>query len=307
MRRVSSRRAIVFCRKKRGVIMAKGKGAKRETKSDFLRKVLARKPELDQHEVNHLWAKAGHAGEISSALFYQVRAKMGIKFEYQWVKVSEPEARPSSVPSRKSKARPARPQPEPATGPVYQFKITLKESQPPIWRRFQILDCTLDKLHEHIQAAMGWTNSHLNHFTIEGRLYGDPMLMAETFEELNYADSTTTMIHEILPESGQRFRFEYEYDFGDSWLHDVLFEGRLGPEPGQSYPVCLEGENACPPEDVGGIWGYRDFLAALADPEHENHAQMREWIGRRFNSKAFNPVAATNSMKRGLPDWRRSP
>ena len=182
--------------------MAKHKGAKRETKSDFLRKVLARKPELEHHQVNHLWMKAGHAGEISSALFYQVRAKMGIKFEWRWVKESEPEAAATSVPSRGAKARPARPQPETATGEVYQFKITLLESQPVIWRRFQVLDCTLDKLHEHIQTAMGWTNSHLHHFTIEGRLYGDPMLMAETFEELNYADSTTTRLSDILPESG---------------------------------------------------------------------------------------------------------
>ena len=284
--------------------MAKGKGAKRETKSDFLRKVLARKPDLDQHQVNHLWAKAGHPGEISTALFYQVRAKMGIKVEWQWVKVSEPELRAASIPSRAAAARPAGPQPEKAAGEIYQFKITLMESQPPIWRRFQVLDCTLDKLHEHIQTAMGWTNSHLNHFTIEGKLYGDPMLMAETFEELNYADSTTTMLHEVLPRSGARFRFEYEYDFGDSWHHEVLFEGRPRAEPGQSYPLCLEGENACPPEDVGGVGGYQNFLEALADPEHEEHDQMREWIGRRFNRKAFNPVAATNSMRRGLPDWR---
>ena len=78
-------------------------------------------------------------------------------------------------------------------------------------------DCTLDKLHEHIQTAMGWTNSHLHHFRIDGQLYGDPMLMAENFEELKYKDSTTTMLSDILPEGGERFRFEYEYDFGDGW------------------------------------------------------------------------------------------
>jgi hypothetical protein len=166
-------------------------------------------------------------------------------------------------------------------------------------------DCTLDKLHEYIQTAMGWTNSHLHHFRIGGQLYGDPMLLEETFGELNYADSTRTRLSDILPEGGQRFRFEYEYDFGDSWQYEVLFEGRLSSEPKQTYPLSLEGERACPPEDVGGIWGYMDFLEAIADPEHEQHEEMRRWIGRRFDPETFNSVVATRRMKRGLPDWRK--
>jgi hypothetical protein len=289
--------------------MANGKGAKRETKSDFLRKVLARKPDLDAHSVNLLWTTAGHAGEISTALYYQVRAKLGIKRQRQWTWVAKPEARATSTAPRAPRGRPARPQPKPATGEVYQFKITLIDSHPPIWRRFQVLDCTVDKLHEHIQTAMGWTNSHLHQFTIKGRLYGDPMLMEETFEELNYADSTSTMLHEIVPENGARFRFEYEYDFGDSWNHEVLFEGRPRRDPEQAYPLCLEGARSCPPEDVGGMGGYQDFLAALADPGREDHEQMRMWIalGRRFNPDAFRPAAATNRMKRGLRDWRSLP
>jgi len=136
---------------------------------------------------------------------------------------------------------------------VYQIRITLLETGPPIWRRIQVGDCNLDKLHEHIQTAMGWTNSHMHHFRIDGRLYGDPRLLAETFGELNYADSTRTRLGDILPEGGGRARFEYEYDFGDGWLHEVLFEGRLRTEPGKRYPLCLEGERACPPEDVGGV------------------------------------------------------
>jgi Plasmid pRiA4b ORF-3-like protein len=267
--------------------MAKKKAAKPETKSEFLRKVLSRNPDLDHRQVNQKWAKAGHAGQISNALFYKVRADLGIKTEWVWVKEPEP-----GPPSR-------------ATGEVYQFKITLLETQPPIWRRIQVGDCTLDKLHEHIQTAMGWTNSHLHHFRIVGRLYGDPMLLEETFEELNYADSTRTRLSDILPEGGQRFRFEYQYDFGDSWQHEVLFEGRLPSEPKPSDPLCLEGERACPPEDVGGVWGYADFLQAIADPENEQHEEMRQWIGRRFNPEAFNPVVATKRMKRGLPDWRQ--
>ena len=132
--------------------------------------------------------------------------------------------------------------------------------EPPIWRRIQVKNCTLDKLHEHIQTAMGWTNSHLHHFRIDGTHFGDPMLMEEDFDEMNYQDSTTTKIRDVLPRGGKRFLFEYEYDFGDWWVHEVLFEGCPRAEPGVRYPLCVEGERACPPEDVGGTSGYQDFL-----------------------------------------------
>jgi hypothetical protein len=105
----------------------------------------------------------------------------------------------------------------PAAERLYQFKITLLDTRPLIWRRIQVKHCTLDKLHEHIQTAMGWTNSHLHHFRIGEQLYGDPLLMAENFEEMEYEDSTTTKLSAILPTSGKRFRFEYQYDFGDGW------------------------------------------------------------------------------------------
>ena len=192
----------------------------------------------------------------------------------------------------------------PAAERVYQFKITLLDTQPAIWRRIQVKDGTLDKLHEHIQTAMGWTNSHLNHFKIGEQYYGDPLLMQENFEEFGYEDSTSTKISDILPKTGRRLRFEYEYDFGDSWRHEVLFEGCPRPERGKRYPVCLEGARACPPEDVGGAWGYKEFLEALADPEHEDHDGLLEWAGGSFHPEAFDPAAATRAMRRGLPDWR---
>ena len=118
-------------------------------------------------------------------------------------------------------------------------------------------DCTLDKLHEHIQTAMGWTNSHLHHFRIDGKLYGDPMLLAETFGELNYADSTRTMLSDILPESGQRFRFEYEYDFGDGWRHEVLFEGRLRGRAGEALSALRGGRTGLPARGRGRRLGVR--------------------------------------------------
>jgi hypothetical protein len=192
----------------------------------------------------------------------------------------------------------------PASERVYQFKITLLDSYPPIWRRIQVKDCTLDELHEHIQTAMGWTNSHLHHFRIGEQFYGDPLLMQENFEDMGYKDSTTTKVSAILPESGRRFRFHYEYDFGDSWEHEVLFEGVLRAEPRRKYPLCLEGERACPPEDVGGVWGYAGFLEAIQNPDHEGYEEMLEWVGGAFDPEAFDPAAATREMRRGLPHWR---
>jgi hypothetical protein len=173
-------------------------------------------------------------------------------------------------------ARTTKPKP---TDTVYQFKITLLGAKPPIWRRIQVQDCTLDKLHEHIQTSMGWTNSHLHRFQIGEDRYADPMLMEEDMEEFGYKDSTTTMLSEIVPSTGKRFRFEYEYDFGDSWDHEVLFEGCPKAEAGRQYPACLEGERACPPEDVGGVGGYADFLRTIQDKNHEEREELLEWDG----------------------------
>jgi hypothetical protein len=196
----------------------------------------------------------------------------------------------------------------PTSERVYQFRITLLDVHPPVWRRIQVKDCTLDKLHEHIQTSMGWTNSHLHHFIFGGdrdrKLVGDPMLMAENFDDMDYGDSTTTKLSQVVPPDGQRFRFRYEYDFGDSWVHEVLFEGTLRAEPGRRYPLCVEGARACPPEDCGGPWGYGDFVEAVTDPDHEQHNELLEWVGGEFDPEAFDPAAATKEMHRGLPNWR---
>lgn len=192
----------------------------------------------------------------------------------------------------------------PAKDRLYQFKITLKEVTPTIWRRIQTKDCTLDKLHEHIQTAMGWTNSHLHQFTIDGVIHGDPQLLYEGWQdETPPVNSLRTRISQIVPEDGSRFQFDYEYDFGDGWEHEVLFEGCLPAEKGTRYPVCVEGERACPPEDVGGTYGYQEYLEAMADPEHEEHESFMEWRGP-FDPEAFSAEEATKDMRRGLPNWR---
>ena len=160
----------------------------------------------------------------------------------------------------------------PASDRLFQFKITLREIKPPIWRRIQVKDGTLDKLHEHIQTAMGWTNSHLHRFKIEGKEYGDPDLLFDDVDPMEFEDSTSIKISEALPRSGKRLLFEYEYDFGDGWHHDVLFEGCVQAERGKRYPLCVEGARHCPPEDVGGTHGYEEFWRPLPTPNTKGMA-----------------------------------
>jgi len=188
--------------------------------------------------------------------------------------------------------------------PVYQFKITLLESRPPIWRRILVPEGTLDDLHESIQTAMGWTNSHLHQFEIRGRRYGDPDLLEDCWEDTKYINSRETKLSKLL--GGQRppRKFHYMYDFGDGWEHEVAFEGTQPAEGGKKYPCCIDGARACPPEDVGGVWSYPEFLEALRNPEHEQHEWYMEWIGGEFDPEAFSTAEATEAMREGLLDWR---
>jgi hypothetical protein len=187
---------------------------------------------------------------------------------------------------------------------TYQFKITLLDIKPRIWRRIQVLDGTLDKLHEHIQTAMGWTNSHLHQFEIDGRRYGDPELLHDDWGEIDFVDSTKLRMSKFLEEKQAPFRFLYEYDFGDGWRHEVIYEGVQPVEPRVKYPRCIEGARACPPEDVGGPWGYPEFLEAIRNPKHENHEDLLEWIGGDFDAEAFDPRIATKEMRLGISDSR---
>jgi hypothetical protein len=153
---------------------------------------------------------------------------------------------------------------------------------------------------------MGWTNSHLHQFEIKGKRYGDPELLDDGFGDFVCLDSTKTKLSQILPKTGKRFAFKYEYDFGDGWQHEVVSEGKLPVDPKVKYPLCLEGERACPPEDCGGPWGYGDFLEAIRNPKHEEHESMLEWVGGAFDPEEFDSKKATKLMKKGLRDWRKS-
>ena len=91
--------------------------------------------------------------------------------------------------------------------------------------------------------------------------------------------------------------FQYEYDFGDSWDHEVVVEESVTSARGLKHAVCLTGENACPPEDCGGVYGYADLLQVLADPRHEEHEHMMEWAGGPIDPASFDLVAANVALQ----------
>ncbi|QDU59422.1 Plasmid pRiA4b ORF-3-like protein [Planctomycetes bacterium Pan216] len=186
----------------------------------------------------------------------------------------------------------------PVTKRCYQLKITLIGSDPPIWRRIQMNHGTLDELHHHIQLAMGWTNSHLHQFIINDEYYVDIHILGEDDDFSRSRDSTRTKLSGLLPRNGKPVSFLYEYDFGDSWEHEVILEGWLPLDNNVRYPRCLEGARACPPEDVGGIWGYDEYLEILADPSHERHQWMLMW-GGPFDPEAFDVEQTTKAMQEG--------
>jgi hypothetical protein len=176
---------------------------------------------------------------------------------------------------------------------VYQLKVTLKDSKSPIWRRVQVsADTKLSKLHWVLQEVMGWTNSHLHQFKVGRTYYGEPM----PEEDYDVEDERKLTLGQAAP--GAKKKFVYEYDFGDSWEHELLVEKVLEPEPGVKYPICVEGKRACPPEDCGGVWGYEEVLEALRDPKDLEHDSWLEWIGGEFDAEKFDLKAVNKALRR---------
>ena len=172
---------------------------------------------------------------------------------------------------------------------IYQFKITLQNVRPSVWRRIQVPDTyTFWDLHIAIQDAMGWTNSHLHQFNIldasTGKLreigipegYGDTVLSGWRYKIADYF-------------SVENPKAKYIYDFGDNWTHIIILEKILPREKGIEYPLCIDGKRACPPEDCGGPWGYQDFLKVIKDPKHKQHKELMEWVGGEFDPEYFDP------------------
>ena len=181
------------------------------------------------------------------------------------------------------------------TLPIYQVTITLEYIEPPIWRSVQTDDCSLDELHEIIQACMGWEDEHLYAFVIDDEEFGNPRRGSEA----EY-DSRFVRLSEVVEEGHTRFR--YDYDFGDEWQHVIDVEKTLPAEEGVRYPRCVQGERACPPEDCGGPYRYPYFLDRLEDPEHEEHEETLEWVADGFDPEAFD-ADRVNEALRHLRHW----
>ena len=186
---------------------------------------------------------------------------------------------------------------------IHEIKITLLGIEPPIWRRFAVPENrSLAVLHDFIQAVMGWKNCHLHMFEVGGRRYSAPYPDMEWEQDSRFYNERNLRLRDIAKRGVSRVR--YGYDFGDDWQHELEVVKIGPPETDQWYPVCLEGERACPPEDVGGICGYQEFLEAIADPKHEEHDSCLAWIGGEFDPEAFD-LKATNWMlgQASHPGW----
>lgn len=169
----------------------------------------------------------------------------------------------------------------PKPSKLYQLKITLIDSKPPIWRKILVRsDIGLPKLHAVLQAAMGWEGGHLHAFRAGHEMYGEPE------PDMAYMKNEDRIKLDKLLRK-EKDSLVYEYDFGDGWEHKVLLEKVVYDESIKT-PICITGKMACPPEDCGGIYGYYGLLDTLSDPESPDYESMVEWLGEGFNPEAFS-------------------
>ena len=180
---------------------------------------------------------------------------------------------------------------------VFQLKITLEAISPPIWRRVHVpATLRLDGLHRVVQAAMGWTNSHIHEFRFRDRTFSDPAFDEDGGLEID--DEYEVALASLVTRArGQKFR--YRYDFGDNWRHEILVEKALERDECLTHPVCVGGERACPPEDVGGVGGYWRILEVLANAGHPDRDETLAWIGGAFDPESFD-VDRANRRLRGV-------
>ena len=185
---------------------------------------------------------------------------------------------------------------------LYQLKVTLRDIDPPIWRRIQVWeDTTLGQLHHILQIVMGWEDYHLHEFVIGRRRYSIPDPDDDLYER-KVIDERRQPLLSLLPRVGSVF--EYLYDFGDSWHHDLLLEAILLPDTAEQYPRCTVGDRRCPPEDVGGCVGFEEYLQALADPEHEEHENWLRWRGP-FDPNAFSLIDTNRQLRKKFQPPRK--
>lgn len=173
---------------------------------------------------------------------------------------------------------------------IYQFKIELEEIKPKIWRRIQVPErYNFWELHVAIQDAMGWLDYHLHEFRImnmdtkKNDLIGIP----DGEYDRNVLPGWEIKISKYFSLCNQEA--EYEYDFGDSWVHKVILEKILPADKKLKYPLCVDGKRACPPEDCGSIPGYESFVKSMRNKSSQEYKENKRWFGKHFDSEAFDP------------------
>ena len=186
---------------------------------------------------------------------------------------------------------------------IAHLRIRLDHVEPVVVRRLEVpLTIRLDRLHLVLQAAMGWTNSHL--YEIRARDVGWGMPDPDLGD--GPLDASKARLIDVLEDVGVR-SLKYLYDFGDCWEHTVRIERVTDAVPGVIYPRLVEAVGRCPPEDVGGPGGYQEFLDAIADPDHEDHADRLEWVGGPFDPNDTDVERLTQAVESLAKKWTRTP
>ena len=188
---------------------------------------------------------------------------------------------------------------------IARLQITLDDVKPAVLRRVDVpFDIRLDRLHLTIQAAMGWTNSHLYELRAGDVGWSTPYPEADWSGD--FLDARKARLGDVLEDIGTR-KLVYLYDFGDGWEHTIKVERLADPEPGMLYPCLIEVSGRCPPEDCGGPWGYAELLEAIKDPTHERYAELTEWIGDDFDPDADGAEWLTAEVNALAKKWSRKP
>ncbi|MCF8371858.1 MAG: plasmid pRiA4b ORF-3 family protein [Bacteroidales bacterium] len=168
---------------------------------------------------------------------------------------------------------------------IYQIKISLIGSKPPIWREVLVpSNILMPDLHDVIQITMGWSNSHMHQFVKDRQFFGPPLDDDDWGSDT--IDYNKYKLDLFLKK--EKDKLVYEYDFGDSWRHDIVLQKILPYDAKQPLPFCIKGKNNCPPEDCGGVWGYADMLEILKDPKHEEYDDYLDWLGEDFDPEYFD-------------------
>ncbi len=184
-----------------------------------------------------------------------------------------------------------------ATPKLYELHVELEDIQPRIWRKILVPgSIKLSQLHDLLQLVMGWNNSHLHSFQFGKRVFSS---RPAELEDLNMLDEGRYTLEAVLDDLLSEFI--YDYDFGDSWRH--LIQPKLVSKPNTEwfYPLCIAGERAAPPDDVGGTPGYLEFLKAIGNPKHPEHEDMLLWIGGAFDPEGFDLNAINRALRFSSP------